>query len=150
MSEQNRNPREAVTREAFQRPEEWAPPETLPTPVQQPGWVYRWVRVGIQNEDDPANFSRQRREGYEPVMASEQPHMATDSDPRSRYKGGIEIGGLLLCKAPEEFIRKRAAHYAQMTKNAQQSVDQNLMKENDPRMPLFKQSKTKVTFGSGE
>jgi hypothetical protein len=145
-----RTPRELNTREDHMRIESWAPPDMLPAPVEQAGYGYRYVRTAVLGEDDPVNVGRSRREGWEPVLASEQPHIAAAlSDSRAKYKGYIEIGGLLLCKAPLEFIRQRTAYYTRMTQGQMQAVDNTLMKENDARMPLFKESKTKVTFGSG-
>lgn len=95
------------------------------------------------------NVNRQFREGWSPVPVEEQPHMSMALDVNSKHKGSIEVGGLLLCKCPVEFMQKRAAYYANITKQAQVAVDNNLMKENDPRMPLFREAKSKVTFGGG-
>jgi hypothetical protein len=66
-----------------------------------------------------------------------------------RFKGGVEIGGLLLCRIPEEFMKQRADYYARQNQSQMDSVDNSFMRENDPRMPLFSERKTKVTFGSG-
>jgi hypothetical protein len=66
-----------------------------------------------------------------------------------RFKGNIEIGGLLLCRIPVEFMEQRAQYYAQQNRAQVDSVDNNFMRENDPRMPLFSEKKSKVTFGSG-
>jgi len=145
----NRTPREDDTREAFVREETWAPPNLLPEPKKQEGYVYRYIRTAIMGEDDPMNFNRALREGWQPVAASEQPHLAAFRDKRSQFKDNIEIGGLLLCKCPAEIMKKRDEYYSKMTRGAMQSVDNSLMKENDSRMPLFKEGKTKVTFGSG-
>jgi hypothetical protein len=148
MSNHNRTPRDEETREVFTRPESWAPPELLPQPKQEPGWEYRYIRTALQGEDDYQNINRARREGWEPVQASEQPHIVAFSDKGAAH-GNIEIGGLMLCKAPAEFVRQRNEYYRNMSRQAQQAVDQNLMKENDSRMPLFQERKTKVSFGSG-
>lgn len=145
----NRTPREDETRDVFVRPETWSPPELLPEPKKLPGWEYRYIRTALLGDDDPTNVNRARREGWEPVQMSEQPHIAGFSD-RGAGKGNIEIGGLMLCKAPTEFVQKRNEYYRAMSRQAQQSVDQTLMKENDSRMPLFKESKSKVSFGNGE
>lgn len=152
--QQNRESREASSRDldsraTFARPETWAPPSTLPDPIPMDGYVYRWIRTATHGDSDAMNVNRQYREGFSPVPAEEQPHIALASDAQSNFKGSIEIGGLLLCKAPKEFMAKRAKYYADMNANAQRSVDNSLMKEQDPRMPLNIERKTKVTFGSG-
>ena len=66
-----------------------------------------------------------------------------------RFKGNIEVGGLLLCRIPEEFMEQRAAHYEGQNKAQMESVDNNFLRQNDPRMPLFAERKTEVKFGSG-
>ena len=42
-----------------------------------------------------------------------------------------------------------ADYYDKQNKSQIDSVDNNFLRENDPRMPLFSERKTKVTFGSG-
>lgn len=146
---QNRDGREQDTRESEYRIESWAPPETLPEITKKPGWSYRWVRTAAMGEEDPINVSRSYREGWSPETPDQQPHMSAVNDSRAAQRGSIEIGGLLLCKCPEKFTKQRDAYYAARVKQEQQAIDQNLMKEEDSRMPLFSQRKTKVTFGSG-
>jgi hypothetical protein len=90
------------------------------------------------------------REGWEPVRIEEQPKFALLADPNSRFKENIEIGGLLLCKTPAEFVAQRNAHYQQLTESQTRAVDNNLMRENDPRMPLFNERKSTTTFGKGK
>jgi hypothetical protein len=55
----------------------------------------------------------------------------------------------MLCKAPKEMIEERNAYYNDQAQAQMTSVDNSLMRENDPRMPLFNERKTKVTFGKG-
>jgi len=59
------------------------------------------------------------------------------------------VGGLLLCRIPEEFLQQRMKYYSDQNKAQMDSVDNNFLRESDPRMPLFSEKKTKVTFGSG-
>lgn len=149
-SEQSREPRAAETSESSARQESWAPPDMLPMPKEHPNWVYRWVRTATLGQDDPGNVSRSRREGFVPVKASEHPDIAMAAD-GGRGSDSIEIGGLLLCRAPREWMDKRKAYYEQKTREQLQAVDNDLMKQNDARMPLDAPSRqTKVTFGRGE
>lgn len=149
-NQQNRDPREKDARAADSREEiNWTPPALLPEPVQDPDYVYRWVRVSAMGVDDPMNINGKRREGFEPVMPEEQPHITSIRDPRSPFKNAIEIGGLLLCKAPRRMMEQREKYFADLTRKQQAAVDHNLMRENDARMPLFKESKSNTTFGKG-
>lgn len=146
----NRLARELENRESAQRKMTWAPPQTLPEPEPQEGWVFRWIRTSIMGQADPSNTSAKFREGWEPVKASEQPKLMMQADPNSRFKDNIEIGGLLLCKAPAELMKQRDDYYAKQAQSQMQSVDNNFMRLNDERMPLFNERKTTVSFGKGK
>ena len=145
----NRKPRELEDRVLAERPKQWMPPELLPEPDKEIGYKYRWIRVSLLNNADPRNISKAMREGYEPVKIEEQPKFRLLIDPNSRFNGNIEIGGLLLCKTPEEFVEQRAKYYDDLTKQQTEAVDNNLMRQSDPRMPLFKESKSSASFGKG-
>lgn len=146
---ENRKPRELDSRQLTERPKQWMPAELLPEPDKQAGYAYRWIRVATLNNADPRNLSAKLREGWEPVRIEEQPKFQLLVDPQSRYKDNIEIGGLLLCKTPEEFVEQRNAHYANQTQAQTEAVDNNLMRQSDPRMPLFKERKSSSSFGKG-
>ena len=146
---QNRLARELDSRVVTQRPEAWRPPETLPMPEDRPGWKHRYVRISTMGQADPSNISSKLREGYEPCKAEDYPELMMHATVEGRFKGSIEIGGLLLCRIPEEFLKQRADYYDKQNKSQIDSVDNNFLRENDPRMPLFSERKTKVTFGSG-
>jgi len=149
VMEQNRTKRGVENREAEMRPKRWMPPTLLPDPEPQDGWAHRWVRVSTLNNSDPQNISLKLREGWEPVKTAEQPKLKYLSNPNSRFPDSVEIGGLLLCKAPAEFMKDRDSHYQNIADNQMSSVDNSFMRQSDARMPLFKERSTKVTFGKG-
>ena len=146
---ENRLTRELETRATKERPKQWAPAELLPEPDKQAGFSYRWIRVATLGKADPRNLSSKLREGWEPVKIEEQPKFQLLVDPDSRFKDNIEIDGLLLCKTPTEFVNQRNAHYAKQTQSQTDSVDNNLMRQSDARMPIFKESKSSTSFGKG-
>lgn len=146
MAEQ-RIPREVATRQQEMRIEAWKPPELLPEPDVTPGFKYHWVRVATNGNADPRNLSAKLREGWEPVKIEEQPKFQLLVDPTSRFKDNIEIGGLLLCKTPEEFVKQRNDYYANVSQQQTESVDNSFMRQNDPRMPLFRESKSSSSTG---
>jgi hypothetical protein len=146
----NRLARELESRETAQRTKTWTPPQTLPDPAPQPGWVFRYIRTSSMGTADPSNTSAKLREGWEPVKAEDHPELMHMSDPNSRFKGNIEIGGLLLCKAPEELMKQRDAYYERQAKSQTESVDNSFMKLNDPRMPLFNERRSTTSFGKGK
>ena len=144
-----RTPREIQTRIADERPKQWQAPELLPEPDKQAGYSYRWIRISTLNTVDPRNLSAKLREGWEPVKVEEQPKFQLLIDPTSRFKDNIEIGGLLLCKTPTDFVEQRNAHYANLTQSQTEAVDNNLMRQSDPRMPIFNERKSTSSFGKG-
>ena len=146
---ENRINRENVTREKTARKKSWKKPEVLPSPNEEQGYVFRWIRVSTQGNVDATNLSSKLREGWEPVKASDHPEITMVTIEQERFKDNVVIGGLMLCKAPKELTQERNEYYESQTKSQMQSVDNSFMRENDPRMPLFNERKSKVTFGKG-
>jgi len=146
---ENRKPRELAERVITERPKQWQQAELLPEPDKQPGYDYRWIRVSVLDKADQRNITGKLREGWEPVAIEEQPKFQFMIDPDSRFKNNIEIGGLLLCKTPSEFMQQREAHFAKVTQAQTDAVDNSLMRQSDPRMPLFRENKSSTTFGKG-
>ena len=150
MAHQERTPRELDTRKTTERMTKWAPPALLPDPTPEEGYAFRWIRLSTLNAPDAINISSKLREGWEPVKAADHPEIVTMGGGSGRFPDGIEVGGLLLCKTPKEFTEQRDAHYRNIAKSQMESVDNNYMRENDPRMPLFAERKTEVrSFGKG-
>ena len=147
---ENRIARELESRESAQRNKVWTPPQTLPAPNPQPGWVFRYIRTSTMGVADPQNTSAKFREGWEPVKAEDHPELMLHADPNSRFKGNVEIGGLLLCKAPTELMKQRDDHYAKQAQAQINSVDNSFMRLNDERMPLFNERRSTTSFGKGK
>jgi len=145
----NRIKRDQETREQTVGKRSWEAPDILPKPDPQPGYRFKWVRIATLGETDARNISSKIREGWEPCKASDHPEITMVVVENERFKDNIVIGGLMLCKMPEEMVLQRAEHFAQLTKNQMEAVDNNLMRENDPRMPIFNDRKSSVTFGKG-
>jgi hypothetical protein len=117
----------------------------LPDPNPEEGFTFRWVRISSGGETDGANLSKKLREGYVPVKATDHPELHIPGNTR----GEVEFGGLVLCKIPSELIAQRRAYYNGQSKRQIESVDQAFMGQEDARMPLFKERRSKVTFGNG-
>jgi hypothetical protein len=149
MADNNRLARELENRETAKRAQAWVPPQSLPTPNAQDGFKFRWIRTALMGQFDPTNTSAKFREGWEPVKAEDYPELMMFADPTSRFKGNVENGGLLLCKAPEEMVKQRNAYYAKQSNDQMQAVDNNFMRSNDERMPLFSERKSSTSFGRG-
>lgn len=146
---EERTPRSKDTRVEETRPSDsWSPASILPTPDPREGWEHRWVRTSTLGNADNTNVSRMFREGWVPCKAEDYPELLVQSDVGSRFEGNIEVGGLLLCRAPVEKLKARAQHFASVANTQMESVDNNFLRESDPRMPLMKPERTtRTTFG---
>ena len=146
---ENRISRELDTRAKAERPKSWMPPQLLPDPIPEEGYVYRWIRISTLGANDPINVSSKLREGWEPVKASAHPEIQLMGTGSGRFPDSIEIGGLMLCKTPKEFTEQRNEFYQRQAEGNMQAVDNNFMRESDARMPLFKERRSEVSFGRG-
>jgi len=149
MTEQTRTSRELNTREAASRPKRWMPPPLLPDPKPEAGYAFRWIRIATLGKDDPTNLNSKLQEGWEPVKASDHPEIRLFGASDKNFPGNIVTGGLILCKSPVEFIDQRDEYFRQQADTQMQSVDNTYMRDSDPRMPLFKERSSSVTFGKG-
>lgn len=137
----NRTPRELETRQNTTK--RWTPPSLLPEPFKEEGYAYRWIRTTTMGQTDERNFSSKRTQGWEPLRLEDHPELQT----YGKNVGNVEIGGLMLCKAPQEMVDQRNAYYRKMTDDQAAAVDATLMRENDPRMPMFSERKSTTTRG---
>jgi len=145
-----RTQRTAETREKAERTRTWTRPSALPTPEPRDGLVFRWVRTSTLGEADNRNVSMRFREGYTPVKAEDHPELMVLSDIGSRFKGNIEVGGLLLCSIPAEIMEDRSEQMKQKAAQQLDSVDRNYLRENDPRMPVLQPERQSRTTNFGK
>jgi hypothetical protein len=150
MEKSTRLARELDTREKTERPKHWMPPQLLPDPNPEEGYAFRWIRISSLGKDDATNISGKLREGWEPVRASDHPEIRLFGSTNGKFPDSVEVGGLLLCKTPVEFTQQRDEYYRKQAEAQMASVDNTYMRENDPRMPMFKERKSTVTFGKGQ
>ena len=129
----------------------WAPPSSLDAPPAPKGYVHRWIRTEFMGQEDTGNVSKKLREGWEFVRAEEIKNTLGDHDfPVIRsgtYQGLIGVGGLVLARIPEEIVEERNAYFSQQTRDQQEAVDNNLLREQHPSMPINQERHTRVTFG---
>lgn len=143
----DRTPRAAETRDKTQRRKPWAPPSHLEAPDPPQGFMHRWIRTAMRGEEDKMNVHAKLREGWEPVRADEYPNQNYASVDEGRYAGVIGNGGLMLCRIPEETVHERSAYYGNRTREQMQAVDQDLMKDEHPSMPISRDRRSRVSFG---
>ena len=152
MTESTRTPREASTRAKTQRRKPWAPPSKLEAPEPPAGYKHRWIRTSIRGEDDKINVNAKVREGWEPVRADEYSDLAGQypTIDEGQYEGVIGVGGLMLARIPEETVGERTEYYREQTRTQMDAVDQSLMREQHPSMPIHTDRKSRVSFGGNK
>ena len=146
--EDTKTPRASQTRSKTERPKVWVPPSSLDAPPAPEGFRYRWIRAESMGFQDTKNISGRLREGYELVRAEEIEN-ASDYPivDEGRYKGVVGVGGLLLAKVPEEIAQQRDAYMKRQHEARNEAVENDLMKEQDKRMPINIERQSRVTFG---
>ena len=143
----DRTPRASETRETTSRRKPWAPPSRLDAPKAPPGFVHRWIRISVRGEDDKTNAYQRLREGWEPVRADEYPEFHAPVIDEGKYTGIIGNGGLMLCRIPVETANERAAYYGNRAREQMVAVDEDLMKDQHPSMPISRSRQSRVSFG---
>ena len=142
--------RKAETRETGARKRGWVPPSNLEAPEPPEGFHHRWIRFEYRGTQDEKNVMGRIRSGYEPVKASEYPdRLDLPAIAEGKYKGVIGVGGLILMRCPIEVKQDRDAYFKNLTADQQQSIENDLMKDEHPAMPISKERQSRVTFGGG-
>ena len=144
--------RASQTRTKVEAPKTWTPPNSLDAPPAPEGFRHRWIRVEILGQDDTKNLSARLREGWELVRADEYPDSAypTMDHKSGKYSGVIGVGGLVLTRVPEEIAKSRAEYYSKQGIEQDHAVENDLMKEQHPSMPINQDRQTRVTFGGSK
>ncbi len=143
----DRTMRENATREKTSRRKSWAPPSLLDAPPAPEGFKHRWIRTSIRGVEDQGNVFNRLREGYEPVRAEEYPDFQAPTIEDGKHAGVIGNGGLILARVPVETAQERTEYYRDRTREQMVAVDQDLMKEQHPSMPIQNSRRSRVSFG---
>jgi hypothetical protein len=148
MEKDKNTSRANQTRSKSERPKVWVPPSSLDAPPAPDGFRYRWIRAEVQGYQDTTNITSRQREGYELVRAEEVEN-ASDYPvlDEGKYKGVIGVGGLLLAKVPIEIAKQRQEYMTKRHEERSEAVSNDLMKEQDSRMPINVDRQSRVTFG---
>ena len=142
--------RASETRAKDVRPQVWTPPSSLDAPPAPDGYRQRWIRVESMGFDDTKNASGKLRSGWEFVRADEYPEENYPALKEGKYAGVIGVGGLVLARIPEELAQQREAYYRSRTKDREEAVNNDLLKEQHPGMPINQDRQSRVTFGGSK
>lgn len=141
-----RTPRSFENREQSTRRRSWVEPTMLPDPLPQDGYVFKWVRTATRNTEDKTNLQKRLREGWEPVDAADHPELMMDLSV-GQTSGKVEVGGLILCKMPEDMSEQRKDYYRRRTSAEMDSAENSYLRDSDERMKKFMEKQRKTVFG---
>ena len=145
--DENKTSRAAVTRSKTERPKEYKPPSSLDAPPAPDGFRHRWIRAESMGFNDSKNIHGRLRSGYELVRADEYKDTDYPVVIDGKYAGVIGVGGLLLARIPEELAQSRMDYQAKQTEGQDESVETDLLRDQDKRMPIKIDRNSKHTFG---
>jgi hypothetical protein len=146
-NENIKTPRASQTRTAEKRPTTWTPPSSLDAPPAPAGFRHRWIRTEVLGFDDTKNMSGKIRSGWELVRADEYPDSVYPELKDGKYSGVIGVGGLVLARIPEEVAKSREAYFNKQTQDREEAINNDLLKDQHPSMPINSDRQTRVTFG---
>jgi len=146
-NENIKTPRASQTRTAEKRPTTWTPPSSLDAPPAPAGFRHRWIRTEVLGFDDTKNMSGKIRSGWELVRADEYPDTVYPELKDGKYSGVIGVGGLVLARIPEEVAKSREAYFNKQTQDREEAINNDLLKDQHPSMPINSDRQTRVTFG---
>ena len=145
--DENKTSRAAVTRSKTERPKEYKPPSSLDAPPAPDGFRHRWIRAESMGFNDTKNIHGRLRSGYELVRADEYDADQYPTVLDGKYAGVIGVGGLLLARIPEELAQSRMDYQQKQTEGQDESVETDLLRDQDKRMPIKIDRNSKHTFG---
>ena len=143
----NKTSRASQTREKTSQKKVWTPPSSLDAPPAPDGYHHRWIRAESMGFDDTKNMSGKLRSGYELVRADQYPDTDYPTMSDGKYKGVIGVGGLLLARISIELVKSREEYFNNLTKAKDEAIENDLLKEQHPGMPIDVDRQTRVTFG---
>jgi len=149
-NEKIKTSRASETRDKTKKPVTWAPPSSLDAPPAPDGFRHRWIRVETLGMDDTKNVAGKLREGWELVRSDEYPEGNFPAMTTGKYSGVFGVGGLVLARIPEEIALSREAYYQKQTKERDEAVNNDVLKDQHPSMPINQDRQTRVTFGGSK
>ena len=142
--------RASQTRAKQEKPKVWTPPSSLDAPPAPDGYRHRWIRAESMGQDDTKNMSGKIRSGWDLVRGDEYPDYDYPTVNDGKYAGVIGVGGLVLARIPEELAKQREAYFNQMTQDRNEALENDVLKEQHPSMPINQDRQTRVTFGGSK
>ena len=147
MTKEMKTSRASQTRAKTAQKVVWTPPSSLDAPPAPAGFHHRWIRAETMGFDDTKNMAGRLRSGYELVRGDEYSGSEYPVMTEGKYKGVIGVGGLLLARISTELVKSRDEYFNKITQDKDDAIDNDLLKDQHPSMPINSERQTRVTFG---
>ena len=108
-----------------------------------------WLRMTLKGVDDVKHIGKKMQEGWVFVDLADVPEMSATSVVRDegRYAGVVCRADVGLAKIPTGKYEARSKFYRDKSKAMNNAIDAQLMGNNNSRMPISNNSKSKVVTG---
>ncbi len=138
------------TRAKQEKPKVWSPPSALDAPPAPDGYRHRWLRTELMGTEDTKNMSGKLRSGWELVRGDEYPDDLYPTVDSGKYQGVIGVGGLVLARISEELAQSREDYFRKMTQDRDEALDNDVLKDQHPGVPINQDRQSRVTFGGSK
>ena len=138
------------TRAKQEKPKVWSPPSALDAPPAPDGYRHRWLRTELMGTEDTKNMSGKLRSGWELVRGDEYPEDLYPTVDSGKYQGVIGVGGLVLARISEELAQSREEYFRKMTQDRDEALDNDVLKDQHPGVPINQDRQSRVTFGGSK
>ena len=142
--------RASQTRVKQEKPKVWSPPSALDAPPAPDGYRHRWLRTELMGTEDTKNMSGKLRSGWELVRGDEYPDDLYPTVDSGKYQGVIGVGGLVLARISEELAQSREDYFRKMTQDRDEALDNDVLKDQHPGVPINQDRQSRVTFGGSK
>jgi len=148
--DKTKTPRVSQTRAKQEKPKVWSPPSALDAPPAPDGYRHRWLRTELMGTEDTKNMSGKLRSGWELVRGDEYPDDLYPTVDSGKYQGVIGVGGLVLARISEELAQSREEYFRKMTQDRDEALDNDVLKDQHPGVPINQDRQSRVTFGGSK
>jgi len=148
--DKTKTPRVSQTRAKQEKPKVWSPPSALDAPPAPDGYRHRWLRTELMGTEDTKNMSGKLRSGWELVRGDEYPEDLYPTVDSGKYQGVIGVGGLVLARISEELAQSREDYFRKMTQDRDEALDNDVLKDQHPGVPINQDRQSRVTFGGSK
>ena len=112
--------------------DDWEAPRLLDAPEPRPGYVQRWIRVAIGNDNDRRNLAQKARQGWRPRNPDTVPKAFPVPTIAHGKVQAIQVEGLVLMERPTALHKRQARAVRGKTQRLESAVEATLASAHQP------------------